>query len=274
MKVSKSQRIAQLYDASVPDWPGEIDFYLRLAEPVQACDGSVLEIACGTGRVALRLAQQGLRVVGIDLSLEMLQVARRKSSERAHPHWIQADMRAFELSEQFELVIIPGHSFQFMLTPADQMACLSCLQRHLKPGGRLVIHLDHQDVGWLGELQRGKGGLFEPAGEVSDPHTGQQVRVSRAWWYQPATQTAYAKTVWEEVDQNGRVSERWERGPVQLHCVFRHEMEHLLARVGLQSEAVYGDFLGNTLTDESSEMIWVARPGQDHEEANTTDPRR
>ncbi|HSF80738.1 MAG TPA: class I SAM-dependent methyltransferase [Anaerolineales bacterium] len=255
----RDKRIAQLYDASVPDWPGEIDFYLGLAEPLKASRGSLLEVACGTGRVALHLAQAGLRVVGIDRSLEMLQIARRKSNGMANVHWILADMRAIGLSMQFELVVIPGHSFQFMLTPADQLACLEGLKRLLKPDGTLVIHLDHQDFSWLGALQTGKGGEFEPAGEVTDPHTGNQVRISRAWWFQPATQIASALTAWEELNPHGQVLDRWERGPLHLHCAFRHEMEHLLARAGFQVEAVYGDFSGNELNDESSEMIWLAK---------------
>ena len=44
-----------------------------------------------------------------------------------------------------------------------------------------------------------------------------------------------------------------------LHCVFRFEMEHLLARTGFEIQAVYGDFFKNALNDQSSEMIWVAR---------------
>jgi hypothetical protein len=44
-----------------------------------------------------------------------------------------------------------------------------------------------------------------------------------------------------------------------LHCVFRFEMEHLLARTAFEIQAVYGDFTKNELNDASSEMIWVAR---------------
>jgi hypothetical protein len=44
-----------------------------------------------------------------------------------------------------------------------------------------------------------------------------------------------------------------------LHCVFRFEMEHLLARVGLAVDAVYGDFSRHPLEDKSLDMIWVAR---------------
>lgn len=64
---------------------------------------------------------------------------------------------------------------------------------------------------------------------------------------------------WEELDANGKVVSRWERGPIRLHCVFRFEMEHLLGTVGFEIEAVYGDFFRGELRDDSSESIWVAK---------------
>jgi ubiquinone/menaquinone biosynthesis C-methylase UbiE len=253
---------AQTYDDSVPDWPGEINFYREMAAGVKANGETVLEIACGTGRVAIRLAQDGVNVVGLDLSPKMLKVARQKSVGLENMRWVQADMRSFELGEAFGLVIIPGHAFQNLNTPQDQVACLECIKRHLSPGGTLVIHLDHQDLSWLGDLLREKGGLFEAAEQFQHPKTGRQIRTSRAWSYEPATQTAISQTAWEEIEADGQVVDRWQTNPIRLHCVFRFEMEHLLARVGFAVEGVYGDFFRQTLRDESSEMVWVARSGQ------------
>ncbi len=148
---------AQTYDASVSDWPGEIDFYQELAAEANADGQSVLEVACGTGRVAMRLARDGVEVVGLDLSSAMLDVAREKSAGMSNMRWVQGDMRSLELGEAFGLVIIPGQAFHNMLTVADQIACLKSIRRHLVPGGVLVVHLDHQDVSWLGDLRRDKG---------------------------------------------------------------------------------------------------------------------
>jgi ubiquinone/menaquinone biosynthesis C-methylase UbiE len=252
---------ARTYDVSVPDWPGEIDFYREMAAEVQRKGGTVLEIACGTGRVTIRLAQGGVKVVGLDRSPQMLEVAREKSAGLSTARWIEADMRSFELDEAFELVIIPGHAFQNLNTAQDQVACLECIKRHLSPGGRLVVHLDHQDVSWLGDLLGKRRGVFEAAEQFRDPQSGRQIRTARAWSYESASQTAICQTAWEEVDADGRVVNRWQTEPIRLHCVFRFEMEHLLARVGLAIEAVYGDFYRRPLLDKSSEMIWVARRG-------------
>jgi SAM-dependent methyltransferase len=222
----------------------------------------MLEIACGTGRIAIRLARIGTNVVGLDLSSEMLEVARQKSAELDNIRWAEGDMRDFQLDEMFDLAIIPGHAFQNLNLPEDQVACLSCIKRHLNSGAVLVVHLDHMNIEnmlWLGEISGEKGGVFKAAEEFKHPETGHQVRASRAWRYEPSTQSAIVQTAWEEIDTDGQVKNRTERAPIQLHCVFRLEMEHLLARVGYEVEAVYGDFFYHELQDNSPGMVWVAR---------------
>lgn len=267
MKQEKSERqfYAETYDICVADWTGEIDFYRDVInKEVKPKNGTVLELACGTGRVAIRLAQNGLSVVGLDRSPEMLEVARQKSVENMHVRWVEADMRSFQLGETFNLVVIPSHSFQNINTPEDQAACLKCIMKHLKPGGLLLVHLDHmnrENLSWLGELSRQKKGVFEKAEQFKHPKTGCQVQTQRAWSYDPATQTAIVQTVWDEIGSNGEIISRWDTGPVRLHCVFRFEMEHLLKRIGFEIEHIYGDFFRHALCGDSTEMIWIARKG-------------
>jgi SAM-dependent methyltransferase len=248
---------AKLYHSTLPEWTGEYAFYREQARETKSL-GPVLEVACGTGRIAIDLAQQGMHVTGFDLSKEMLGIARQSSLGMENIRWETADMRAFEMGERYRLIVIPGHSFQFMLTLSDQLACLACIKRHLLPSGRLVIHVDHQDLGWLGDLYKGNGGKFEQVREVWHPESGNRLVVSRAWAYEPSNQIAYASSVWEEFDLQGKLVQRWERGPVALHCIFRFEMEHLLARAGFTIRAVYGNFERSPLQDDSSEMIWVS----------------
>lgn len=256
-RLTVEQLTAKLYHHSLPEWTGEYAFYRELAQDTKSL-GPVLEVACGTGRIAMDLAQQGAQVTGFDLSEEMLGMARTTSQGMKNIRWELADMRSFEMGERYGLVVIPGHSFQFMLTPSDQLACLGSIKRHLFPGGRLVIHVDHQDLGWLWDLYKGNGGKFEPLREVPHPESGNPLLVSRAWTYQPCTQTASASTIWEEHDAQGKLVQRWERGPVSLHCIFRFEMEHLLSRAGFTIRAVYGSFERAPLQDDSSEMIWIS----------------
>lgn len=254
-----SEFYAETYDASVPDWPGEIDFYRALAAEVKSNRQSLLEVACGTGRVGIHLANEGVNVVGLDLSSKMLAEAKRKSEGLNNIRWVQADMRSFDVGEKFGLAIITGHAFQNLNEPQEQVACLESIRHHLIPNGVLVVHLDHQDISWLGDLVGEMGGVFEVAEQFRHPKTGHQICASRAWSYEPATQTAISLTVWEEKDENGQVLNHLEATPVRLHCVFRFEMEHLLRRTGFVVDAVYGDFYREPLHDTSPNMIWVAR---------------
>jgi ubiquinone/menaquinone biosynthesis C-methylase UbiE len=122
MSRSAEAKEARIYDSVVPDWPGEIAFYEGLVAAAAAEGGAVLEVACGTGRVALRLARPGVRVVGLDRSAAMLAMARQKGAGMPDVRWVEADMRSFDLGESFALAMVPGHAFQHMLTGGDQLA--------------------------------------------------------------------------------------------------------------------------------------------------------
>lgn len=261
-ETSEDDFYAQTYDRAVPDWPGEMDFYQFYAAEVKSQGGSVLEVACGTGRVAIPLAEIGVNTVGLDLSPAMLEVAKHKSKEIKKVKWIEGDMRSFQIEESFHLALIPGHAFQNLNIPGDQVACLANIWQHLVPGGKLIIHLDHmnlENMTWLGGLCDQEGKVFKSGERFQHPQTGNDVRSFRAWTYQPATQTAVLETIWEELDSEGGVLNRIEREPISLHCVFRFEMEHLLIRAGFAVEMVYVDFYKHPLTDESPSMIWVAQ---------------
>ena len=214
-----SEQEVQFYDVDVPDWPGEIDFYRAMAIDVKNREGFILEVGCGTGRVALRLAQEGVPVLGMDLSPDMLAVARQKSQGLSNVRWVEGDMQAFELGERFDLILIPGHSFQFMLTPMDQVACLECIYRHLATDGRLIIHVNHDGLSWLGGLSEGKGTGFELMGEYRKDGMKETIRKWNSWSYEDSTQTASAITAWEIVGEDGAVKERKEAGKKATLCL-------------------------------------------------------
>ena len=258
-KISANELYAQLYDVRVPDWDGEIDFYQELIwqSPLKA--KGVLEVACGTGRVGLRLAQNGTEVTGFDISPELLEIARKKSAGMSNVNWFLGDLRTFEIGKQFGYVISPGHSFQFMTTPDEQVMCLDHIKRHLVPYGLAVIHIDYQDFGWLAGLLNQKEPVYEKSDILTHPTTNEKFRRSFAWEFESSTQTATVTTNWEQINENGDVIQVWKMEPARLHCIFPFEMEHMLKRAGFCIEAVYGDFFKSKLTSESAQMIWLAK---------------
>jgi SAM-dependent methyltransferase len=97
---------------------------------------SVLDAGCGTGRVAIELARRGTPVVGVDLDLDMLAVARRKAPDL---HWVHADLASVDVTRDggFDVILMAGNVMIF-LAPASEGAVVANLARHLAPGGALV----------------------------------------------------------------------------------------------------------------------------------------
>jgi ubiquinone/menaquinone biosynthesis C-methylase UbiE len=251
--------LAQLYDVAVPDWPGEVGFYRQCAQMISVENPSLIEIACGTGRVTVQLASLGIPIVGIDLSDEMLAFARIKGQQLANIRWILADMRSFELAETFGLAIVPAYSFQLLLTETDQTACLRQIARHLHPGARLVLHLEQHDPEWLASLPHDIFTPFEASGETIHPGTGQRVRVSYAWSFATANRSVAVVIRYEIIGNSGEVVSCVDRGPLRMHCTSRHVLQGQLETAGFVTEIMYGDFLGQSYDSNSEEMIWIAR---------------
>jgi SAM-dependent methyltransferase len=258
--LSPEQWYARLYDARGIGWVGELELYRRLAS-AEGCVGpdgrGVLEVACGTGRVALDLAARGSRVSGVDLSADMIEIARAKS-HGDNPTWCVGDMRSFDVGERFGLVLIPGHSFQFMLSADDQVATLRRIHDHCLPDGLLCVHIDHPEIDWLGSLPTVPGEQ-ERDQPIIDPVSGERYRLARSWTYERATQTATAYLTWEQLEPGDDVIARIQMPPMPQHVVGRTEMEHALRRSGFTIEALYGDFNHGPFVGSSSEMIWLGR---------------
>ena len=122
---------------------GDVDFFVELA---REHGGPVLELASGTGRVALALAAAGSTVTGLELSPAMLRRAQANrdglaAEVRERATFVRGDMRSFDLGAAFALVIVPFRGFQGLMTPQDQRDCLESVRRHLAPGGLFVVDL-------------------------------------------------------------------------------------------------------------------------------------
>jgi len=111
----------------------DFDYCVGLARDV----GSVLDLGCGTGQLAVELAG-GHIVAGVDPASAMLDVARRRAGGHK-VDWVEADARTVRLGRRFDLVVLTGHAFQVFLTAEDQAAVLRTIAEHLAPGGRFVF---------------------------------------------------------------------------------------------------------------------------------------
>jgi len=117
------------YSADLPVWK-------RLA---CACGGPVLELGCGTGRVALRLAARTNEVWAVDADASLLEALRaRAAAQGLSVRAIRADVRALDLERQFELILAPMQLLQMLGSAAARQATLERAACHLASGGRLA----------------------------------------------------------------------------------------------------------------------------------------
>jgi SAM-dependent methyltransferase len=121
--------------ASGHDVHGEAAFCAGLVPP----GSRILDAGCGTGRVALRLAELEYDCAGVDLDEDMLQVAKERGP---HLPWVAADLASPDLptllgSAQYDLVVAAGNVFPF-LAEDTETAVLANLATLLRPGGLLV----------------------------------------------------------------------------------------------------------------------------------------
>lgn len=132
---------APFYDLDLEGYEDDVPLYRELA---LAGDGSVLELGCGTGRVAVPLAEAGCRVTGVDASPAMLAVAREQAQRLpvGALTLVQADMRTLSLEARFALVAIPLGGLQHLEETDDVIAALRVVRSHLAPEGLAVLDVE------------------------------------------------------------------------------------------------------------------------------------
>jgi ubiquinone/menaquinone biosynthesis C-methylase UbiE len=146
-------RLAACYDPLNPPDAGDA-YYIALAGDQPK---TILDMGCGTGRLAVALAERGHRVTGADPAPGMLKVARsRPGTERVR--WVESNAADLALETRFDLIIMTGHVFQVFLEDDEVRATLRTLRRHLAPGGRLAFETRNPLVEewreWIPDLTR------------------------------------------------------------------------------------------------------------------------
>ena len=119
----------------------EFQFY---RDQLQHIKGPILEAACGTGSILLRLAKLGHAIWGFDASEEMLAQLKQKAVEQSVPkvleHISQQTFVDFRYEQKFSAIIIPAAAFMHIPNQKEQIACLENIHAHLEPDGRLLLN--------------------------------------------------------------------------------------------------------------------------------------
>jgi SAM-dependent methyltransferase len=202
-------------------------------------DGRALELAIGTGRVAVPLLERGVPVVGVELSRPMLARLRQKVDELALPV-VLGDMSSISVAGHFSLVYLVFNTIANLLTQDEQVACFRNAARHLRPGGCFVVEL------WVPELR------------ALAPGRAGTVGVARPGYLAVDTYDVVAQHVVSHHFEFGRGREaQLFRTPHRY--IWPSELDLMGRLAGFRLESRHADWTGSEFTEDSPSHVSVYR---------------
>lgn len=242
---------AAFYDAIHADFRDDVELWLSFAGRT---DRPVLEVGCGTGRIAIELANGGHRVTGIDPSDSMLEMARTKAAAaNADVSFVLGRPTEVSLdADHFGLVLLPLDVFLYCADGEEQRATLEALRDCLTFNGRLVLDLPGPARSL--DPESNSVSMLAFSGETA---AGERFDCWHLHEDDLANQRRWLRVTYETVDEAGVVRRRTSEH--HLRYVHRFEIEYLLHLAGLVLVDVYGDYDLGPFTSDSERMIVVAR---------------
>jgi SAM-dependent methyltransferase len=223
--------IAELYDPWSASVVEDVGFYL---DEARRSGGPVVELGVGTGRIAIPLAADGIRVIGVDSSRAMLDVcARRAALAGVELDLRVGDLREPPVRERVPLVICPFRSLLHMDTDDDRRRVLASVRKLLRPGGRFAFDVFTPGADDIAQTQdrwlEREPGIFELAN-------------------------------WDEVARTLTLTVRGPNGETTMALAWLspEEWRALLEDSGFEVEACYGWFDRKPFTG-GDDSVWIAR---------------
>jgi len=233
--------------------PGQHDLVL-LSKWARNCDGPVIDLACGTGRTTLALAEAGFMVYGLDIHPRMIAEARRKATEHGLDiHFDVQDCADFSLPVAAGLITMTGHAFQAFLTNDDQDRLLRAVHQHLIDGGAFIF-----DTRFPARDELMQPETEQPWRTLVDQH-GRTMHESTIARYDEFTQVQHYVTIRRFESSTGGSDAEHSETNIWMRYTFPLELRRLLAQHGFEVVAMYRDWNEAPLQGDAYDIIPIAR---------------
>jgi len=231
--VSSYDEIARLYDPWSVSVTEDVGFYVSEARRVAP---PVVELGVGTGRIAVPIAAEGIRVIGVDSSPGMLEVCREQAEAAGVADLVDlriGDLRAPPVAERVELAVCPFRSFLHLHTDEERVAALDAARELLVDGGRLIF-----DV-----FAPGDDDIAETHGRWLEREPG-----------------IFERADWDTRTRTLTLSVRGPNGETTMALAWlsAEEWRELLERAGFEVDALYGWFDRRPYRG-GEDQVWIAR---------------
>ncbi len=222
----------------------------------------VLELACGTGRLLVPLAEEGVRIDGLDFSENMLSVCREKLAVRGlldRTELFRCDMARFDLPcKDYDLIYVPYRSFMHLFDQPAKIGCLSCSWRHLRLGGCFIVDVYAPS---FAALTQEPDAPFAVTTEYDLPSGRHVVRSDRFVSHDPVRQIQHCQRKFQEYAADGSLV-RERTIPMDTRYTFRYELQLLLERAGFNVVNVFRDD-EKTPSTARARSLWSHGKGRD-----------
>lgn len=243
------RNLATSYDrlTSDVDYNATVEFYWQILNKEGVSPRTAVDLACGTGSVALLLARRGLQVIGVDLSEDMLCAASQKAQEVENPPlFICQPLQKLQLPRGVDLAVCALDSMDYITDPADCRQAISRIYRVLNPGGCFIF-----DVNTPQKLRAMDGQVF--LDEDEDVYC-----VWRGEFDGDTNICSYGMDLFQ------REGEKWVRS-FEEHREYAYSAQELvdyLRQAGFTHIEVYGDRRMGAPTPEDQRIYLKARKGK------------
>jgi len=240
-----------IYDANIYDGHNthmtDLPFYKKWLP--QDKNDHILELCCGTGRLTLPIAQAGYRITGVDYTPSMLEQAKAKASAAGLSiPFVEADMRTFDLPEQYDLIFIPFNSIHHLYQNEDLFQTLRAVKKHLKEGGLFLLDCFNPNISYIVEGQKG---LQEVTNYTTED--GREVMIKQQMRYDSPPQINriewhyFIDGVFDSI-QN-----------LDMRMFYPQELDTYLTWGGFQILHKFGNFEEAAFDDDSDKQIFVCQ---------------
>jgi 2-polyprenyl-3-methyl-5-hydroxy-6-metoxy-1,4-benzoquinol methylase len=237
---------AEFYDDEFAGREDEIPFFV---EQARLAKGPVLEVACGTGRLTLPIAVAGIEITGLDVSPQMLKLAKLKAAAQQLPvTWLEQDCRNICSKKAFALVFSAANAMQHLLDFESVNAFLNSARNVLQPDGALILDVFNPNPA---KLARTVTSRYHH--KTIRDKAGNEIRVEAASEYCSASQILAFKLFYRRGHELLRTKH------VRMRCFYPQELRALCHFNGFEIKTCYGNYDYAPFEKDSPKQILICR---------------
>ena len=251
MKTSKYTVGHLLYDANIYDGMNtdmsDYEFYKSWLS--KNSEAIVLELCCGTGRLTIPLAQEGIDITAVDITECMLIEAQKKATRaQLDINFHLGDMRDFDLKDSFDIIFIPFNSIHHLYTNDDFFNMLRCVKKHLKEDGLFIFDCFNPNIQFIAE----RGNDLK---QISSYKTvdGRDILINEIMTYENDSQIN--RIEWH-YSINGKFDSIQN---LDMRMYFPQEIDAYLQWNGFQILRKFGNFQEQEFNKDSDKQIFVCK---------------